>query len=113
MSRKYKLRYSLQVGGFDRSNLDTTKSQGLCDEILLCSYVQGADGSGSYCWVSSDGTTPHKRMAPYRQMHCLAILCKEISEDPEFGPGARQFCATIFETWRTVIMSSKTSGDKQ
>jgi hypothetical protein len=104
MSHVYKVRYSLEPGQFSKDDL---KDSGGCDQILLCSYVESSDGSGSYAWLSSNGELPHQEMDADRQMKCLMVLVNQLSEDENLKPSQRRFLEAVFESYRAGVLSSR------
>lgn len=105
MSKLYKIKYDITPGAFSKEEL---KASGLggCDQVLVCSVIDNPDGSGSYAWISKNGHTQGE-MKAYKKLQCLSILAKELSEDEELGPGAREFCETIFGAYKYAVLNSR------
>jgi hypothetical protein len=95
----YQIKFRIDVGPFTKEEIEKDGAGG-CDQTLLCSVINNPDGSASYLWVSSNGEQPFKEMDPYTQITCLSLLAKELSENEELYPGAREFCAEIFQRYR-------------
>lgn len=100
--RTYGLRYVLEPGKYTKEELLKAESGG-CDQLLLCSYLEGGDGSGSYMWASCNG---HKGepMVWGRMMHCWLMLTKKLAEEaPADCPNQKEILELVWEEFRRVI----------
>lgn len=103
---KYTLKYSITPGEYTKEQLKSADEfTGGCDQLLLCSYVEHADGSGSYAWVSSNGNGDEE-MEPHRQFKCLIMLVNQLAKDERLGEGHRMACSTFFELVRAAMIKS-------
>lgn len=106
MNKVYRIKYNISQGEFSRDYL-IENGVGGCDQVLFCSVIDHADGSGSYHWVSTDGSKPNKEMDAMKKLNCLVILAHELSQDENCTPGARVFCRTVFETFKLAVLNAK------
>jgi len=98
----YKLKYKIEPGRFAKP--DKPVDFGLTDEILLCSYLQGDDGSGNYLWLSSNGEKGAKGMAWGRQIHCLLMLAKKLADEaPGDCPNQKILLNQFFDIYKQAI----------
>jgi hypothetical protein len=107
MAHKYRMKYLVEFGEFDKDDLKAQVPQvGGCDELIMCSYVQFDDGGGSYMWISSNGR-PNEDMAPSRVFRAFGALAKQLSEDQLLAPANREACRQAFELVRTEITKGR------
>jgi len=104
MSRQYKIRYNVERGLFLPSQV--SDDQGLTDQIILCSIIDHEDGSGSYLWFSRNGHEDGEVHAA-KQMNAMALFAKTLSENEKLGPGAREFCRAVFESYRQARLANR------
>lgn len=104
--RRYGVRYKMDLGAYTAAELREGQFGG-CDQILVCSYVEGSDGSGSYMWISSGGKERRVEMDADRQFKCWMMLAKELADDERLGPGRRKFCGEIFELVRQIVLETR------
>lgn len=104
MKSNYKIKYSIEVGDFKPEG-----DFGFTDQVLACSYVEHEDGSGSYAWVSLDGSKgPVVEMAWTRKLKCLLVLVKELIDTaPAELPNHKEFLQLIFDTYRHAITKER------
>lgn len=107
--KAYKVSYNIEQGQFTKDQL-LASGKGGCDQVLICSYIEFEDGSGSYAWVSSDGTIPHREMNDDRKLHCMLMLAKQLSESDELYPNAKRMCGEFFEVFRQAKLNAKGKG---
>lgn len=104
MSHLYKVRYKIEVGQFTKQ--DIGEDHGGCDELLVCSYVEGKDGSGSYCWLSTNGGEPFELMSDYRKIRAVGALLKDLSESSALSLFYRLAAEEGFQQIRKAILKS-------
>lgn len=80
MSKKYKYRYTIEYGKFDKSDIKNS-NQGLTDEILITSTVYDSKGNSSlvYGSMSKEG----EKLSPLEEVKQWAEIGKILSQAHE------------------------------
>lgn len=101
--RECQISYDVKQGRFTKEELGVS-GRGGCDQILLCSYIQGDDGSGSYLWLSRNGKNADMEWG--RKVNCWLMLTKELADNAPSGcPNQKKILAGVFEIFRKAIAS--------
>lgn len=104
----YKIRLPMgppEYGDFEKSDFDLEKHCG-CDAFLYASVLLPKDGSLSIQFVGMDGTTK-KPIDDNLRFKIWSILTYELSESETLDEGRKQFCNSVFETIRQIIVLAR------
>lgn len=107
---KYKLQYKVfpkpegisNEKAAEDANKDGT---GACDAMLLASIIYPEDGSLSIFFMGIDGRSG-KELADNEWFKVWAMLTSRLARSHTLAPGKRDFCATVFETYRELLLGA-------
>lgn len=101
MSKIYKMKYDAQPGNFTAEELKEAKVGG-CDNIIICSILENADGSASLAWLTRKGEDGGELEAK-KVFNAWAALAQQLGQDEKLDKGRRHFCAAVFQNVQGVM----------
>lgn len=101
--KKYNIRYSLEMGAFDRAEVKDT--QGATDEVIIVSILVDAEGNRSYAFITGDGKgEPLSNGAVFT---AWSVLAKVLSQTMGDGTWQREVSRATFHAISQLVRAGR------
>lgn len=110
MSRKYKLKYLLDMKAGEFTKDELKPDEGATDALLIASILYPEDGSLSVHFVSRDGragNTDLCELADIEWFMVWSMLTARLARSETLSPQKKELCNEVFDVIRSATLKAR------